>query len=672
MKNCFHALGTAFLRGRFALQSVSDIKIRITCDPTTYLKPCCMPRRGDGHDGGWLMGNSFIRFRLWFDGKFISCGPLRSSHDGDRIVHEFSLENIAAGEHLAAVAFRGDTDGVSVEIFCGECSVEPQWKLFDARLLYSPIPWKCPGMNGYFKGNIGPGEIFEHIDGMISPDGWNSEIGFNDSSWSDPVIVQSDSPVRVAEFNYTVEVQKPVRIWKRENGNYIADFGKTGIGSIRLTGPVCGGDIELRLGEELWNDQVRYEMRCQVCYQELWSFRAGGQTLEHFGVRCFRYAEIAGYSGDLNPEALQRIVITAPFADSAKFETAHPYLPSVWNMCSDSIRNLTADYFVDCFTRERIPYEADTLLTMAASFVVNSDLRAAKRTLDYLLTHPTWPCDWALEMAVLFYDYYMESGDVEFIRERFDQLVAYSGFRDLIQDGMIRKYPLIVLVDWPMEYQQGYDMGNSEYLTATNALSCKVLKLLSELASAIGKDAEAAELLQESRTMAEAIHARCFDPEKGLYRDRPESENCSLYANLWALWSNIVPEKYVPSVVDFVEKCGMECSLYTGYFYLETLFRYGRGKSAFDLLSGKDSRWMDMVNAGLTATSEYWYNPQEMVSISHPWGAYPLYLIARYVFGVKPTVPGWKEYVIEPDPAITFAGSLDMVRNGAVIHAERS
>ena len=673
MKNCFQAFGTAFLRGHFNLQKDCDIKIRISCDPTTYLKPYCMPRRGDGHDGGWLMGNSFIRFRLWFDGTFISCGPLRSSHDGDRIVHEFSLGTVSAGEHLSAVGFRGDRDGISIEIFAGDQQIEPEWKIFDARLFYAPIPWKCPQMNGYFKGNIGPGEIYEHIEGTLSPDGWNTDLSFDDSTWDVPRVVQCDLPERSAEFNYVVEIQEPVKIWKRENGNYVADFGQIAIGSIRLKGPDCGGEVELRLGEELWkNGQVRYEARAFVCYQELWNYRAGGQTLEHFGVRCFRYAELEGYQEELEPGAFRRVVISAPFSDSGILKTEHPYLPRIWNICRNTIRNITADYFVDCFTRERIPYEADTFLTIGASFVLNSDIRAAKRTLDYLLTHPTWPCDWALEMAILFYEYYMETGDVEFIRERFDRLLAYSGFRDLIQDGMIRKYPLTILVDWPVEYQQGYDLANSEYLTATNALSCKVLRLFSELASAIGRTELSAELQQESRNMAESINKKCFDPEKGLYKDRPESEHCSLYANMWALWCDIVPEKNIPSVLDFVEKYGMNCSLYSGYIYLETLFRYGRGKSAFALISGADSQWMKMIDAGLMSTPEYWHDPQEMISLAHPWGAYPPYLIARYVFGVKQSVPGWKEYVIEPDPSISFTGTLDMVRNGVVIHAERS
>jgi len=35
-------------------------------------------------------------------------------------------------------------------------------------------------------------------------------------------------------------------------------------------------------------------------------------------------------------------------------------------------------------------------------------------------------------------------------------------------------------------------------------------------------------------------------------------------------------------------------------------------------------------------------------SLCHAWGASPLYLIGKYYLGVKPTKPGYSEYVVEP------------------------
>ena len=35
-------------------------------------------------------------------------------------------------------------------------------------------------------------------------------------------------------------------------------------------------------------------------------------------------------------------------------------------------------------------------------------------------------------------------------------------------------------------------------------------------------------------------------------------------------------------------------------------------------------------------------------SLCHAWGASPLYLLGKHFLGVRPTKPGYEEYVVEP------------------------
>lgn len=380
MNYCFKAYGTAFLRGRFTIKKFMRLKVRIACDPIVYLKPYCMPLREDGHDGNWLIGGSFIKFRFWMNGEFISCGPLRATADDTRVIHEFEFDELSSGEHLLAVAFRGERDGISIELIPDKGTApEIDWKIFDARLFCSPVAWKHPNIYGYFKGDIGPGEYFEHLDGTLYPDNWNNAFYFNDAKWETPQIAETELKNHSAEYNYEQEYQFPSKLWKNSRGNYIVDFETVAVGSVRLKGPHVGGEIELRLGEELLNgDCVRYQYRCGVCSQEIWTFKAGGQTLEHFGVRTFRYVEIVGYQGEMRITDLGRLLIRAPFRDVAELKTPVKALTDIWQLCKNSVRNIGVDYFVDCFTRERLAYEADTLLVMGSSFVMNADLRLVK------------------------------------------------------------------------------------------------------------------------------------------------------------------------------------------------------------------------------------------------------------------------------------------------------
>ena len=661
------AAGNHYLRKNFILAAPRQLSLKITGEPHTYQKSCCQKLRKDGHDGNWLMGGSFIKFRIWLDGRYVGCGPLRAVETGVCVRHTFDLGELAAGRHTLAVACRGERCGISVEL-----PVEgADWKIFCANDFYAPVCWKQPEVYGYFKGDIGPGEFFENLDGTRYPDFWR-EPGFDDSAWETPAFRELERPVTESEYNYQEEYHAPQTIRQTAPGAWIIDFGEERIGSLFLRGPAAGGEVEVRLGEELFTpDQVRFQTRGGVCYQELWTFREGGQELSHFGVRMFRYAELKGYSGTLRSEDIGVNTLRAPYEAHTEFRSDHENLNRIWELCRTSVVNTAADFFTDCFTRERLAYEADSMLNLLSYHVFNTDLRIVRRHLSYQLNHPTWPCEWSQLMAMLFYNYWQETGDTAFIAAHFDRLRDYSGYLDLLRDGMIRKFPLDMIIDWPPEYLKYYDCGNGEYLTVPNALACKVLHHLSELAQAIGRSAEAEDLLEKSRAMRAALNRKCFDPVRGLYKDHPESDRCSLHSNMWALWCDLVPEDKVPAVLDHVVSCGMRCSLYSGFYYLETLFRYGKGKEAFKLLSEPDSRWMDMVRAGLTVTSEYWYEPKNRMSLAHPWGCYPAYLIVRYVFGLKPTEPGWRSYTAEPAPGFEFHGFLKMIRNGVTICAQR-
>ena len=175
----------------------------------------------------------------------------------------------------------------------------------------------------------------------------------------------------------------------------------------------------------------------------------------------------------------------------------------------------------------------------------------------------------------------------------------------------------------------------------------------------------------EHEEMKRAINARCFDGESGLYVDRPGSQNHSLYANMWALYSDIVPEERQKKVADFVAQCGMECSLYSGFYYLDVLFRYGYGKEAFEYIAKNGSKWQEMLASGCTVTAEYWVGDVPMMSLAHPWGSYPAHFIAKYVFGIRATEPGWRKYEVKPDESIDFKGTLQITRNGVEIVSKR-
>ena len=661
---CIFAPGNWFYRTTLSIENDNVPEIKISADPHDYQKSFCMKIRYDRsgkYDGDWLLGNSYLKFRIYLDGKLVGCGPFRCLVNSKRMEHTFAFPNISKGKHTLAIIGRCDNQGLSITPI--NCTLG-KWKIHCANDIYSPICWEFPAVYGYFKGDCGPGEYFEHIRGDLIDDNWMS-FEFDDSTWQDAPIHQVDADVETAPFDFEHEEVKPLSIYKTSDGRFIVDFGVERIASLQLKGSVKGGNTEVRLAEELFDqDHIMFQMNSHVCCQEIWKYKPGKQVLSHFGLRAFRYAEIVNYSDELTIDDITMLVVRAPYKRASVLTCNNKNISDVWQLCENTIKNITCDTFVDCFTRERVAYEADALLTIGSFFVFNQNSVIARRHLPYQLNHPTWPCEWSLIIPLLFYEYYWETADKSVIAENFEKLVAYSSYKDSIKDGMIESFMLEVLVDWPRAYRDRYDTGDKKYLSVPNMLACKVIGVLAYLAKEINKDDLAQEFTSLHQQMVKALNEKCFDPVTGLYIDRPGSKSSSLYANMWALYADIVPEERQQKVADFVAGFSMDCSLYSGYYYLDVLFRYGHAKEAFELIAKDDSRWQEMLKAGCSVTPEYWIGDVAMMSMAHPWGAYPVHFISKYVFGMRPLTPGWKTYEIAPNKTLNFSGELRMVRNG--------
>ena len=96
---------------------------------------------------------------------------------------------------------------------------------------------------------------------------------------------------------------------------------------------------------------------------------------------------------------------------------------------------------------------------------------------------------------------------------------------------------------------------------------------------------------------------------------------------------------------------------YMRFYELETLCLTGHQTQ---VLREMRDYWGGMLREGATTFWEK-YNPEETgaehlamygrpygKSLCHAWGASPLYLLGKYFLGVRPTKPGYEEYVVEP------------------------
>jgi hypothetical protein len=483
--------------------------------------------------------------------------------------------------------------------------------------------------------------------------------------------------------------EAPVSV-KRVNPDLIlVDFGRASFGNIQLT-PPTGADhpVSVHFGEDLRDGRIHRKPPGTVRYAMAKIHLKGSKpiltappagernTQKHYPntppavltppewgvVLPFRWLEIEGWPGELTPQQITR---KSAFAstwddDAAAFESSDEMLNRIWDLCRYSIKATTfAGVYVDG-DRERIPYEADAYLNQLSHYTTDNDVQMARDTFDWLMKHPTWPTEWALHMIFMAHADYRHTGDTQWISSRYESLKPKLLLERARADGLLVSNDKQVkkddIVDWPKAERDGYVFKPVN--TVINAFHIRALQMMAEMASALGKDQDAAAYTTKAATAHAAFQLLLFDRAKGAYRDGEGTDHASQHASLFPLAFGLVPAEYVPAVVDAVQKRDMACSVYAAQYLMDGLFDHEAGTRALELITAPTDRsWRHMVESGTTITWEAWdmkYKPNQ--DWNHAWGAAPANLFPRYLLGAETIEAGWKQARIRPHPGkLAFA-----------------
>lgn len=466
----------------------------------------------------------------------------------------------------------------------------------------------------------------------------------------------------------------PAEVLLDEPDRMVIDFGRTWAGGawLRAAGP-AGHRIELRYGEVLEQDErgrpaVRYRLSTGNVYRDVWTLAGAERAAATWGLRVFRYLELRFPDGRPEIAEIKAAALRYRFdRDAAAFSSDDPVLDRVWRLSADTIEALNVNLYVDSWTRERLPYEADAYLQQRAHLSLDRDPALARYSVDFTLANRTWPTEWPLFGLLAVHDLWRTTGELDQAREQYHRLPELLPLRWLDPDtGLVRKHSDggapgdrdrggfdRDLVDWPPSERDGYrfDVVN----TVINALSHRCLRAAAELAAALGRRADAEQWDALAGRLAVAIDRHLFDPDRGAYADGLDADgrridHHAIHAQLFPLWSGVVPGHRVPGVVADLARRGMACSVYAAAFLLEGLFEHGAGDVALRLITAPGDRsWRHMLDVGAGATMEAWdvaFKPN--LSHSHPWAASPAYLLPQGLFGIRPVEPGYRVFRVRP------------------------
>ena len=478
----------------------------------------------------------------------------------------------------------------------------------------------------------------------------------------------------------------PVKMVKRADGVWFADFGKAAFGNIEITSPDAtpGAKLTVHLGEALASAEtihrkpggtVRYQkhevtLRPRVAVSPAIKWSPPGWLKDGFldaakgapDVMPFRYAEIEGAPASFAASQIRRVSWSVPFDETASsFKSSSPELDSVWDLCKHSIK---ATSFLGLYVdgdRERKPYEADVLINQLSHYCVDSRYDTARLSHEYLLEHPTWPTEWRLQSVLIAWNDYLWSGEDASLRRHYATLKQRVMADRRTPDGLFRGFKdgeIRDIIDWPAGERDGYDM-DTEIKTVVTAFHYRALVLMEKIAAHLGKHSEAKEFGVMAEATFKAFNEKLWDEARGCYADGLDmagkrSAHASAHANFFPLSLGLVPQDRVGKVAAFLKPRGMACSVYGSQFLLEALYQAGEGDAAHALLVSNSLRsWRNMIEkVGSTITLEAW-DPSLKPNLdwNHAWGAAPANLIPRGLMGIEPLEPGFKRFRVRPQTA---------------------
>ncbi|MCG9793159.1 family 78 glycoside hydrolase catalytic domain [Flavobacterium algicola] len=519
------------------------------------------------------------------------------------------------------------------------------------------------------------------------------------------VFTQVKAQNETDKFELKTTLISPEKITKINEGHYFIDFGRDFFGTVGVTSKREQNDsIIFRLGEKLETTNkidrnpggtIRYQQvkvnslsaNQSISLQLTPDKRNTGSAAivmpaEIGVIMPFRYLEVENLKVPIDEVAFVQKAVHYQFNDDASyFSSSNKIMDSIWDMCKHTIKATSFTGFYVDGDRERIPYEADAYINQLSHYSVDNDYGMARRTNAYFMSNPTWPTEWLLHTVLMFHTDYMYTGDIGPLEEHYENLKLKT-LMDLERaDGLISSHSsnldeeLILklgfkkanvkikdIIDWPGAQKDtgwklampegerdGYDIVPVN--TVVNAFYYYNLKLMVDIANAIGKKEDAIFFKDKAEKVMETINSKLFNHEKGYYLDGENTTHSSLHANMFPLAFDLVPQEHVKTVTDFVKTRGMACSVYGAQYLLEGLYKNNEEKYAAAMISDTigDRNWWNMIKIGSTMTMEAWdmkYKPNS--DWNHAWGTAPLNVITRYMWGIQPKTAGFKTAMIKP------------------------
>ena len=609
-------------------------------------------------------------------------GPIRLFLDGKELKltqGDFDFEAevaIKSGDHILLLDWNGithDTDtavslsgvgGLRQEDFPGHPG--SRWIVATNARAHAPVAWKRmrPLLHRATTARalLATGAIWRYVASEHAPE---HEVYMEISS-------REEAPARViTDLDFPVEIPLGAEGSARR---LILDFGAQRMGRLSLDLTAGRGavlemmGIEAPLGlqfTEMMNNTARV-----VC-------RGGRQSFDSLQLRGMRQLilDVTPCGGSVKIHGAAIHEETYPWKPRGNFDCSDTRLNQIWELCLQTLRVNSLDVFADA-TYEQTLWVGDTasmlipvhhyvqgesllpercLRLIAQSLertpMVNSQVPSSWE--DRLI--PNWSFFWASGVRTN----YEFSGNLSFLQEMLPSLAQQGEFvaRSLNADGLFELHRDVWhFLDWNGTADD-HRSGDAVTFAHENCLALASLADTAWMAAQAGDRRMAARFAGLAAKLRAAIKRHFWNPVEGAFGEirsggitssviTASTQICALRAGLFKNAREIShkvlspPDGWNPTGTPWMWSLGALEACASG--------------QAPDVYKGVSRHWGRMLDHGATTAWEMFegrHRPGVLTrSWCHGWSAGPAWILPAYALGVRPTAPGWKKVIIQPQP----------------------
>jgi alpha-L-rhamnosidase len=526
----------------------------------------------------------------------------------------------------------------------------------------------------------------ETYDARLERPGWSS-VDFDDHDWASVRLVEQNFDVLISPVGPPVrriEWVKPVSVFQSPAGKTLLDFGQNLVGRLRLCIPAgeAGQTITLRHAEVLEKGELctRPLRNAEATDRFILSGKVGEYWEPCFTFHGFRYAEVDGWPGRLDPADIQAGVIHSDMERTGWFECSNSQLNRLHENILWSMRGNFLDLPTDCPQRdERLGWTGDLqVFSPTASFLFDvigflqswlADLAAEQKKLGGVVP-PVVPnimgeafgaAAWSDAAVIVPWVLYQRFGDPMILSNQFesmrswvDHVAGVAGETRLWDRGF-------QFGDWldPTAPPDKPWMARTDKNIVATAYFAHSAEIVGLAAGVLGLNDQKAHYL----ALAEEVRG-AFAREYVTPAGRLMSDSETAYA--LAIAFGLLPRaEQVHSAGERLAELvrGSGYHIRTGFvgtpLMCDALSLTGNVCAAYRLLMQRDCpSWLYPVTMGATTIWERWdsmlpdgsVNPGEMTSFNH----YALGAVAdwmhHFIGGLAPAEPGYRRLEIRPRP----------------------